>query len=263
MRRLRGSALSGSLFLALALLASPDEVHCAGVSHCDPDLRPPKNDPYAYQLRGDRCEGIYIRDVAGTTLDVVSLTESVEEFSPAAGSDLLIEWSSAPNVALHLRAHALRPRLYYQMDTLRPAGSASYSWPADLLRELKLMRNEIGVLGWSSRMIGGTERTIYFPLRVSQQKPVLRSPSYKLVLLPGVELDEVFISLAPVGEDGHPGVFIVDDKSLERGYYPADKPVAIDLPPLRIPGLYYLEIGAKLRTGGSSAARIWFYSGGA
>jgi hypothetical protein len=264
MRRSQPRLLSRALFLAIAgSLACTEPVLCAETQHCDPALKPPANDPYAYRLRGDRCEGIYIRDVAGSTLNIVALTESVENFSASTEADLQIEWSALPNAPVQLRAQALRPRLYYRMDSVRPAGTASYAWPPQLLRALKLGRNELGLLAWTARTIAGRARTLYLPLRVGQQKPLLRSTTYQLVLLPGVELDEVFVTLAPVTESGKREKPVIEDKPLERGYYPADKPLAIDLPALARQGLYEVEIGAQLRGSGVSATRLWLYGGGA
>jgi hypothetical protein len=60
----------------------------AAESPCDPELRPPLDDLYSYRLRGDRCEGIYIKDVAGKNLDLVSLTESFEDFVPGVDKSL-------------------------------------------------------------------------------------------------------------------------------------------------------------------------------
>src|SRR5215813_174967 len=63
-------------------------------SPCDLQLSQPPTDPQGYRLRGDRCEGIYIKKVTGNLmLSVVSFTESFEDFDPRAAKDIHIEWA--------------------------------------------------------------------------------------------------------------------------------------------------------------------------
>jgi hypothetical protein len=218
-----------------------------------------KDDPYGYRLRGDRCEGIYVKEVGGEALRVVSLTEFVEDFDAATGKNLLVEWTTPVNAAVHLRAYALRQRLYYRMDAIRPVGTTSYSWPSNLLAIFNLARNELGIVAWTSYRAGNTNRDVHIPLRIRQQAATIPSRDYQLVLLPSVELAEVFISLAPVGRDGLPGAFIMKDRPLKHGYYPAGLGIVITIPKPRTSGIYSLEIGATLRANGSSATSVWFY----
>lgn len=229
---------------------------------CDPQLKQTSEDANGYRLRGDRCEGIYLREVGSTALLVVALTESVEDFDAASGKPLLVEWTAPAQAKVHIRARALRHRLYYQMDTVRPPGSKAYTWPANLLSRFKLRRNELGLVAWAPCAVGSATRDVYMPLRVSQAKPS-RAPGYRLTVLPGVELSEVYFSLAPVGSDGKAGPFLKKDEPLKYGYYPADRAVTIPLPELGAAGVYYVEIKAIRKTGGgASAPPLWFYHSG-
>ena len=258
-RPLRTAVLLGS-FLSVGTVPAP---LAAQDRHCDPQLKQTSTDPTGYRPRGgDRCEGIYIREVGNTTLLVASLTESVEDFDSAGGKPLLIEWTPPEGAEVHLRANSLRHRLYYRMDAVRPPGSRSYTWPTNLLATFNLRRNELGLLAWTAHAVGGTTRDVYVPLRVRQGEGS-RSSSYRLTVLPGVELSEIYFSIAPVGSDGRPGAFIKQDEPLKYGYYPADRAVSIPLPALPAPGIYRLEITAQRRSGGAaSAAPIWLYHSG-
>lgn len=248
-----------AIVLYLALLSLPG---LGEVRHCDPQLKQTSEDPNGYRARGDRCEGVYIREVASTTLLVASLIESVEDFNIAGGKPLLVEWTAPEGAEIHIRAHALRRRLYYRMDTVRPPGGRSYTWPTNLLSTFNLRRNELGLLAWTSYAVGGTIRDVYVPLRVRQAEGS-RSSGYRLMVLPGAELSEVFISLASVGSNGHVGPFIKQDEPLRYSYYPADRVITIPLPVLEKSGIYYLEIKALRRSGGStSAPPLWFYHSG-
>jgi hypothetical protein len=244
-----------SSFLCAGSLAAPLP---AQNPLCDPQLKQTSEDPNGYRSRGDRCEGVYFGKVGSTTLLVASLTESVENFDVAAGKPLLIEWTAPEGAEVHVRARALRHRLWYQMDTVRPPGSGSYNWSTALLAKFNLRRNELGWMAWTAVPVGKATKDVYVPLRVRQGEAP-RSPSYQVTLLPGVELSEVFVSLAPVDRDGRVGTYIKKDEPLKYSYYPADRPITIPLPPLGEPGIYNLEIKATRRAGGgASAPPLWF-----
>jgi hypothetical protein len=243
----------------------PLEITPPQATHCDPVLRGPNDDPYGYRPRGvqsDRCEGIYVREVAGTPLLVASLTEWFEDFDPASGKDLQVEWAAFGGAGIHLRAYTLKHRLYYRMDSLRPAGSNSYIWQPGLLSSLKLTKKDLGIVAWTSHPVGRRQRDVYLPLRIKQRAEAGKFQGYQLVLLPGVELSEVTLSLAPVKSDGQLGAFIQNNRKLGYGHYPAERGIPISFTELKTPGIYHLKIGAELRAGGSSTTQIWFYHHG-
>jgi len=132
---------------------------------------------------------------------VASFTELFEDFDPSSLGNLSVEWSHPVETTIHLRAYALREKLYYQMDAVVPAGRNSYLWPGDVLNALQLSKRDIGVVAFTEYRVGAVNRTLYVPLRI-RQKGRERSGSYQLVLVPGSELKEVFFSLAQVGADG-------------------------------------------------------------
>lgn len=242
-----------SLLLPLANLSRP----AFAQGHCDPNLHQTGSDPNRYRLRGDRCEGIYIREVGGTTV-VASLTEYVEDFNPEASRSLRVEWTAPGNGNVRLRAYSLRHRLYYQMDSLRPAGNNSYDWPTDLLASLKLMKADLGIVALTAYQVGNNKREVYLPVRIKQKETTGKSSVYQLVLLPDAELDNVYISLAPVMKDGSLGASI-KDWELGRGFYPAARGIKITIPRVKIPGMYFLKVGATFKAGGSSTKEVWFY----
>ncbi len=60
-------------------------------------------------MRGDRCEGIYIKEVSATLLQIVSFTESYAEFEHASGKALRLEWDKSPgNDDVQLRVLVFR-----------------------------------------------------------------------------------------------------------------------------------------------------------
>lgn len=238
----------------VSVAASPDN----GLAHhCDAQLDASVDHPFGYRIRGDRCEGIYVRNVASATLRVVSLTERFEDYDLQSSKQLLVEWTTSGDSPVRLRAQGLRRRLYYRMDTVRSPQSRSFDWSLDVLSALKLPRSQLGVIGWTKS--DQFDRDIYLPLRVSQSEHARKSPTYELSVLPGRELTEVFVSLAPVDDNGGVESFLKQGEPLGYGYYPAERAILISIPHPEAPGLYYVEIGASLRNGGATAIDFLLY----
>lgn len=228
---------------------------------CDSALPLVVKNALGYRSRGDRCEGLYIKQVGSTTLHVASFTENFEDYDINSGRDLLIEWDKPPdNKTIHLRAQGVKPKLYYRMDTYRPAGNRSYLWPSGILASLKILKKDIGIVGLATFFIGQAEQNVYLPLRIRQNGTSSRTRDYTLLLLPGVQLSEVYISLASVGPDGRPANFIKQGERLGYGYYPAERGIEIPVSGLQGSGFYYLQIAATLRSGSSSSIELWFYN---
>jgi len=228
---------------------------------CDPRLVRSTADPYAYRLRGDRCEGIYAQEVAGAPLAIVSWTQSFASYDLDPKQPLLLEWESAGGRdAVRLRAQSLRHRLYYQMDAVRPPGRQSYQWPLDLLVAVAIPRDEVGVVGITRTTVGRAERDLYLPLRISQGGKPAPPGGYHLVVLPGVELKEVFVTLASV--KGSTEAVMRNGEPLGYGYYPAERPIDVPIAAPRERGIYRLEIGATHKSGGASTTEFWFYHAG-
>src|SRR5262249_7729437 len=159
-----------------------------------------------------------IKEESGNTpLLVASLTESFEDYDLTSGRNLSVEWTAPSKRSVQLRAQGLRRRLYYRMDTIRPPGSSSFTWPSDPLTALNIQRKDIGVIGWARYAVGVTEQDVYVPLRIGQRKNPAQSGNYTLILLPGVELKEVFISLTSVRADGRPKEFFRSEEALKYG----------------------------------------------
>jgi hypothetical protein len=247
------------LFLVLWSIASGMSVALPKDDDCDPNLEQPKENPYGYRLRGDRCEGMYVKQVASTTLLVASFTEAFGDYDFSSNKDLVVEWKTLGNERVRLRAQGLKRKLYYRMDTVRSPEAQSFNWPVGLLAALAIPRQDIGVVGWTRYSAGTMEKEVYLPLRINQKKDKNRVGTYTVVLLPGAELSEVYVSLATVGRDGHPQSFLRDGIALGYNYYPADRRIDIPISDLKTPGLYYVEIGATLKTGGSATVEFWFY----
>src|SRR5512138_2337874 len=63
-------------------------------SNCDPGLQPAGGSEVGYAARGDRCEGLYVQEVSGGTLEVVSLTGSFKAYKFAKDMPVFLEWAT-------------------------------------------------------------------------------------------------------------------------------------------------------------------------
>lgn len=167
----------------------------------------------------------------------------------------MVSWPARGRGPVRLRACGLRPRMYYRMDSAPPAESASYRWPADVLNALRIGIHEIGVVAWTRMEVGSTSRDVFLPVSIGD--PV-SDRSYDLLVLPGDEFSEIFVSLTAVSQEGQPERVIWKARPLRYGYYPAGRPVPIRINRPAAHGVYRVELAGLLRAGGSTTQEMWF-----
>lgn len=233
---------------------------------CDPGLELESDDPTAYRLRDDRCEGVYRLKVNSDKLRVRSWTAWFEHYDFTDAAPLEVSWRLPPESSgpVRLRAHALRPDTYYRMDTRLAGSETPWSWPSGFLGQLRLGRADLGLLGWTTmELADGQEEPLYLPLTV-RQKAAARPEGYTVVLVPGERLREVRWSVSKVLDGERVGPPLGGDHPLGYGYYPARRPTSFTVPAPEEPGLYVLDVAVDLRTESLPASRrLWFYHPGA
>jgi hypothetical protein len=231
---------------------------------CDPGLAALAKGDFGYRARDDRCEGVYAQKVGGTVLSLASLTESFEDYSPSSGAPLILQWRRYGNAEVRLQARTITQRLHYRMDALRPAGDSAYRWPSNVLGAQSIVRSELGVTAHVRQAVGGVDREVYLPLRIAQAREAVppSEATYALVVYPAAKLTQLFLTVAAVGTDGQPTTYIKRDQELACQYCPADQPITIRVSGLDAAGVYFVEIGARLAGGGSTAIQQWLYHAG-
>jgi hypothetical protein len=114
-----------------------------------------------YQLRANRCEGLYVADVASESIDVVSFTLGTISFELNSETQLRVSARTASQ-EVHVRAVALPRRTYYRMDATIPSDSILV-WPvADVLLPERLGADRVGVFAWT----GTEDKKIFAPVHV-------------------------------------------------------------------------------------------------
>jgi len=233
-----------------------------GTAACDETLLHLASPGNGYRSMGDRCEGVYAKQVGGTTLFLASFTESFENYDLKSQDSLVVSWPAPADAALQIRAETMRRGRYYRMDTRRPAGDTAYHWSNHVLGIEQIRRRDLGILGWMHLRVGGESQLVQVPLRVEQQHHGRTCGSYELQVVPGERLKEMYTSLAPVGADGKLGSFLYQDQALGYGFYPAESPVKVLIDRSKLPraGIYYLKLAARLDSGGSATKEYYLYA---
>ncbi|HEU4723201.1 MAG TPA: hypothetical protein VFS59_17700 [Gemmatimonadaceae bacterium] len=257
MLRLRAGLCAFGVAL-LAALPTPGRVAAPPRFECDSLVRTRPSDPLRYRQRGDRCEGVYGREVAAgsSSLLVVSLVEWLEPFADTASPPLHIEWAAPRGAPVSLRAYSLRPGLFYRMETARPITATHFDWPSDVRAPLRIGSADVGVKGATVMTLGGARREVLVPLRIGRRAAAPRMASHRLTLLPSVGLSEVFVTVAATDSTGAPTQYLKRDEKLGYGYYPAQRAIDVRLPVLGASGVYFVRVAATLERGGSATTSV-------
>jgi hypothetical protein len=252
-----------ALLLSASLSGAAPTSQPTAESPCDPKLIPPKGDPLAYGRRGERCEGLYVLEVAGSgDLSVVAFTAPAAPFTLKADDRLHVRWPQVPgNLPVRLRAVSLRPHVYYRMDAVRAAGTDGFDWPASLAVQLNLGAVDLGIVGWVQQTVGEKADDVYVPVRIGTSSELASKGYYVAQVVPGAELSKLFVTIAAVGRDGRDEKYLKRDEPL-AGFYPSGRPITVKFPVLPAAGLYRVRLGAVLKSGGAANKAFVFYHAG-
>jgi len=257
-------SLTGSVVFslaALALSAGPQ----GPPAYCDAELLHVPKSPTSYQVRGDRCEGIYAQQVSTVSVDLRSFVKGFGEFDPETQKELELTWKAPAGIVQNarLRAFSLKPRVYFRMDTAQPAAQGSYRWSTDILAGERLKRENIGILAWVE-MPGpaGKAREVYFPLSAGTSKTL---DGYDVTLVPSKKLKKILLTVAQIDGQGNKtrdtGV-ANKDVGGEFAYYGSNEPTILSTGKIGVPGYYRLEIKAIAASGEAVIKEIDFYHSG-
>ena len=240
--RMNRALLAASLF-AISLV-------CSAQAPCDVELlhQADPNDKDRYSQREkDRCEGVYLQNVSSTVGQILVASVTATSGGPwqwPAGGRLALHWNQFSNGDVHIQAFPLVPQKHYRLDVLTRAVS-TYEWNTDLVAK-HLAPDQTGLVAWTIAAINGNSRRVYLPMRVGTVGAT--NGPYRLTLVPPAELSEVYVTVASVVSGENP---LQVHKPLRYGFYPANRKIEVDLPPLPKSGLYRVELIGDRRNSGS------------
>jgi hypothetical protein len=243
------------------------------VSYCDPSLTIRDNMSNGYKMRGNRCEGIYVEQVANSTSSVISINSFTDTFE---GYDLLqvdeplvLSWRLPADMSgvIKVESESNVRKLYYRMDTQVLPTEAQFEWPIGMLSVFELPKEKIGIVGLSSIVFSSQPQDVYFPPSIKQGDRLEPSGSYSIQVTPTEKLAELSYYMAS-SVDGYPEEEIIVETPLGYRYYPQDTPINFELDLEQLAGepvaagYYYLELIAETEKGTLSTLPIWFYHAG-
>ncbi|GAC21382.1 hypothetical protein [Paraglaciecola arctica] len=205
-----------------------------------------------YRKRGRICEGLYESPVSAD-FELVSLVEHPLN-SYVKGDTISIE---LPNVtqqlgssSISIRGLALKPRLYYRMDTSFGPDSV-IKWPVEqVLSSIKLDAHELGIYGWQESKTGKT----YIPVSVSvdgQMKIVDPNFDAQAIVRAGVPIQKIAWRLLGEG--------ISDAYNNVKKSYSVGTPIPIQITwPQPRPDFIKLEVAAKPMTSNDWIIQVFY-----
>lgn len=96
---------------------------------CRPEIKPASSNEVAYQLRGDRCEGLFAQKVSATGLRIVAFHEEPPEFNKTSlALNMRLAGGATPKT---MSITSTRPKQFYRLDTV--VEGELYSLPLDII----------------------------------------------------------------------------------------------------------------------------------
>jgi hypothetical protein len=133
----------------------------------------------------------------------------------------------------------------------------------NVLSGIPLSSNDLGVVAWYTESFAGANWTVYLPVTVQQESAADSRGRFRLVFIPPSELSKSTVTAMKVSADGKVLATPLNGKQVEGGYFPAERPIPVDLAlPNPSDSLYRVLIGADMKGGGSASADFLVYLGG-
>lgn len=200
---------------------------------CDIRLRPADNPSTAYRARGERCEGAYVANVGGPSLEIAGFTIGV--FSYKLEANEVIQIKNPTNSTIFIRSSALPLSTYYRMDATIAPGKTLRWEVNEVLNGLQIQSNYLGVYGWS-----GTEgEKTYLPVKPVSSGTNGSDRSLYLIIRTRVKAQEAKFRYALTGQNfGN-----YENLNSPSG----NRPLVVVLPE-NLNGRYTIEVAAKLES---------------
>ncbi len=229
-----------------ALILSIATAVVAQQNACDRGILSLAGGGQPYASRGDRCEGTYLQPV-GAGLFLRSIYQAFGAFSlDTTRAPLVIEWSAPHRRAITVRADGWVGGEPYRMDASPSPDSQSFTWQTRVLRALSagsrqpLTRRELGVRVWADS--AGVQ--LFMPVRIWQLERPKPCGPVTIMLWAMSRPDSVYVDVGTVAATG--AVHSLGQRELRRQPYPLNGPLIFNLPEIKQPGIYRINLSARL-----------------
>jgi hypothetical protein len=222
----RLGALSSALTLALAPAA-------VAQNSCDARILSLAGGAQPYAKQDDRCEGTYKLPV-GAGLFLRSIYQVFGDFDLTTSREpLVIEWSPPPGRTITVRADGWVGGEPYRMDAspLRALSAGSIQ---------PLTRRELGVQARTD----SAGVSLFLPIRIWQRERPATCGPVRVELWAMTRPESVYVDVGSVDSAGT--VHSLGRRELNRQPYPLNGPLGFPLSEITAPGIYRMNLSAKL-----------------
>jgi hypothetical protein len=119
-----------------------------------------------YRLRDDRCEGLYVRDIA-SNVRLIALSSTTIVRAPGPGKLVVSVPSHVPGGRYRVRVQSLDPQVNYQLDSW--LSNHTFQWPDTIVAGAPIAREKLGALAWRAE-----DTELYVPASTPTAPPVPR-----------------------------------------------------------------------------------------
>jgi hypothetical protein len=236
----RLAAVVSALTLALTRAGAAQQ------TTCDDRILSLAGGAQPYKSQGNRCEGTYKQQV-GAGLFLRSIYQSFGTFDLTTSKEpLVIEWSPPPSRTVSVRADGWVGGEPYRMDAASSPGIQSFTWDTRVLRALSsgsrqpLTRRELAVQAWADS--AGVH--LFMPVRIWQHERPSPCGPVTFVLWAMSRPESVYVDVGAVDSTGT--VHSLGQRELGRQPYPLNGPLGFELPEIKSPGIYRVNLTARL-----------------
>ncbi|MCI0452371.1 MAG: hypothetical protein L0Z51_08265 [Candidatus Latescibacteria bacterium] len=265
MRFQRLSIRLSATLLVTSLLGSADggtaAPSTAAQSSCDEHLvvRVDPRNELRYRNRGDRCEGLYVEELGGRELEVASFTNHVVPYDIDKDTTISVVWTVPPKGIVRVRGQRLITPPFYRLDAVGKENAGVFTWATRILRALDIEHSMLGVTASTQMQMGKAQHAVYLPVSFGPGPiDVAGSDNFELILISDYELKSAHVSVARVRDSGDIGAFL-SEKELRTLPTVSGGALRISLAAPNEAGIYYVEVGAEIASGGSVARQLFFF----
>lgn len=195
---------------------------------CDPRVKP-INSPYGYKKRGNaRCEGLYSRNVSGTSLDVISFTKGRLKYFLSNNEVLTISGSQAnTELSFNVKGMNFGMTENYRLDMNLDKGEKKLVPLSEVIIPSRISYLNFGIFGY----LASNGELIYLPLSVSSlmlKNRIVEDTKLFLTFLSNINIEKIFWRYGNV-TNGFCNSFS-SYTELAGNSFPRISPIVIELP---------------------------------
>jgi hypothetical protein len=232
---------------------------------CDDQISIPKDHPFAYKNRGDRCEGIYIKKISGYGGSIVSFLKIGKKVKSKNNNNVYLYWDipKEPSIfkdkIVYIEAKSINQRIPYRMDT-QISSNNYYEWKTDIIEYYKLDFTEICIKAIMRNNDEKKIKKIIIPLELCDDSKVRNfKDKYEIKILSDKTISKALLSIVKTNSNGellnvaYNNLKVISSEKPYRALYPINFRLNTNS------GFYFFNIGLEYESGDFDSIDGYFY----